>query len=38
MPTTLLHPTTPLCDDELVAYLLAGIDEEFNPVFSSGPG
>jgi hypothetical protein len=25
----------PLRDDELVAYLLAGIDEEFNPVFTA---
>jgi hypothetical protein len=26
---------TPLCDDEFVAYLLAGLDEEFNPVFTA---
>jgi hypothetical protein len=27
--------STPLCDDEFVAYLLAGLDEEYNPVFTS---
>jgi hypothetical protein len=25
----------PLCDDELVAYLLVGLDEEYNLVFTS---
>ena len=25
----------PLSDEELVSYLLAGLDEEFNPVFTS---
>jgi hypothetical protein len=26
---------TPLCDDEFVAYLLADLDEEYNPVFTA---
>jgi hypothetical protein len=26
---------TPLCDDEFVAYLLAGLDEDYNPVFTA---
>jgi hypothetical protein len=25
----------PLCDDELVAYILAGLDEDYNPVFTA---
>jgi hypothetical protein len=25
----------PLCDDELVAYLLVGLDEDYNPVFTA---
>jgi hypothetical protein len=25
----------PLRDDELIAYLLAGLDEDFNPVFTA---
>jgi hypothetical protein len=26
---------TPLCDDELVSYILAGLDEDYNPVYST---
>jgi hypothetical protein len=26
---------TPLRDDELIAYLLAGLDEDYNPVFTA---
>jgi hypothetical protein len=29
---------TPLCDDELVAYLLTGLDEGYNSIFTSVVG